>query len=157
MTLALLWEEYRTGAPDRFCYSWFYGLYQAWVGRLKPMLRQVHVAGERMFADFAGQIMEAFAGATREARRAEVFVFQCRVRPATSTPKRCGASRCRTGSRPSARLRSGFRDLFGIPRSYRLERRHCPARLAQRSVARYVAQCLPRSTPKTVEPSPSST
>ena len=33
MTLALLWEEYRTGAPDGFGYSWFCGLYQAWVGR----------------------------------------------------------------------------------------------------------------------------
>jgi transposase len=32
------------------------------------------VAGERMFVDFAGQIMEVFDGATGEARRAEVFV-----------------------------------------------------------------------------------
>ena len=41
---------------------------------MKPTLRQVHVAGERMFVDFAGQIMEVFDGATGEARRAEVFV-----------------------------------------------------------------------------------
>ena len=45
-----------------------------WVGRLKPTLRQVHVAGERMFVDFAGQTMEVFDGTTGEARRAEIFV-----------------------------------------------------------------------------------
>ena len=41
MTLALLWEEYRSGAPDGFGYSWFCDLYRTWVGRLKPTLRQV--------------------------------------------------------------------------------------------------------------------
>jgi transposase len=25
VTLALLWEEYRAGAPDGFGYSWFWG------------------------------------------------------------------------------------------------------------------------------------
>ena len=74
MTLALLWEEYRSGVPDGFGYSWFCDLYRTWVGRLKPTLRQVHVAGERMFVDFAGQTMEVFDGTTGEARRAEVFV-----------------------------------------------------------------------------------
>jgi len=74
MTLALLWEEYRSGAPDGFGYSWFCDLYRTWVGRLKPTLRQVHVAGERMFVDFAGQTMEVFDGTTGEARRAEIFV-----------------------------------------------------------------------------------
>ena len=49
MTLALLWEEYRAGAADGFGYSWFCDLYRAWTGRLKPTMRQVHVAGERMF------------------------------------------------------------------------------------------------------------
>ena len=44
VTLALLWEEYRTGTADGFGYSWFCDLYRAWVGRLKPTLRQVHTA-----------------------------------------------------------------------------------------------------------------
>jgi DNA replication protein DnaC len=46
----------------------------AWVGRLKPTLRQVHTAGERVFADFAGHTMEVIDGATGEVCRAEVFV-----------------------------------------------------------------------------------
>jgi transposase len=57
MTLALLWEEYRAGAPDGFGYSWFCDLYREWVGRLKPTLRQVHIAGERMFVDCTGHTM----------------------------------------------------------------------------------------------------
>jgi transposase len=51
VTLALLWEEYRAAAPDGFGYSWFCDLYREWAGRLKPTLRQVHTAGERMFVD----------------------------------------------------------------------------------------------------------
>jgi transposase len=33
VTLALLWEEYRAGAPDGFGYSWFCDLYRGWAGR----------------------------------------------------------------------------------------------------------------------------
>jgi transposase len=74
VTMALLWEEYRAGAPDGFGYSWFCDLYREWVGRLKPTLRQVHPAGERMFVDFAGRTMEVVDGAGGEVRRAEIFV-----------------------------------------------------------------------------------
>jgi transposase len=76
VTLALLWEEYRgaAGVQDVFGYSWFCGLYREWVGRLKPTLRQVHTAGERVFVDFAGHTMEIIDGATGEVRRAEIFV-----------------------------------------------------------------------------------
>jgi transposase len=74
VTLALLWEEYRAGAKDGFGYSWFCDLYRAWAGRLKPTLRQVHVAGEKMFVDFAGHTMEVIDGATGEVRKAEIFV-----------------------------------------------------------------------------------
>jgi transposase len=76
VTLSLLWEEYRggMGARDGFGYSWFCDLYREWVGRLKPTLRQVHTAGERVFVDFAGHTMEVIDGATGEIHRAEVFV-----------------------------------------------------------------------------------
>jgi transposase len=74
MTLALLWEEYRAGAPDGFSYSWFCDLYKAWVGRLKPTLRQVHAAGEKLFVDYAGQTVEIIDGATGEVREAQIFV-----------------------------------------------------------------------------------
>jgi transposase len=41
---------------------------------LKPTLRQVHPAGERVFVDFAGHAMAVIDAATGEIRRAEVFV-----------------------------------------------------------------------------------
>ncbi len=74
VTLALLWEEHRAGAPDGFGYSWFCDLYREWAGRLKPTLRQVHPAGERLFVDFAGSTVAVVEGANGEARQAEVFV-----------------------------------------------------------------------------------
>src|ERR1700751_329840 len=52
-------QEYRAGAADGFSYSWFCDLYRAWAGRLKPTMRQVHVAGEKLFVDFAGRTGEA--------------------------------------------------------------------------------------------------
>jgi transposase len=48
VTLALLWEEYRASAPDGFGYSWFCDLYRGWAGRLKPTMRQTHIAGEKL-------------------------------------------------------------------------------------------------------------
>ena len=61
-------------AADGFGYSWFCDLYREWAGRLKPTLRQVHTAGERLFVDFAGHTMEVIDGATGEIHRAEIFV-----------------------------------------------------------------------------------
>src|SRR6201996_3013901 len=76
VTLAVLWEEDRggVGAQVGCGYSWFCGLSREWAGRLKPTLRQVHTAGERVFVDFAGHTMEVIDGATGEIHRAEVFV-----------------------------------------------------------------------------------
>ena len=76
MTLSLLWEEYRAGpgTENGFSHSWFCDLYREWVGRLRPTLRQVHAAGERVFVDFAGHSMAVIDGATGEIRRAEIFV-----------------------------------------------------------------------------------
>jgi transposase len=74
VTLALLWDEYRTTTTDGFGYSWFCDLYREWAGRLKPTLRQVHIAGERQFVDFAGHTMEVIDAATGEIHRADIFV-----------------------------------------------------------------------------------
>lgn len=74
VTLALLWEEYRAAAPEGFGYSWFCDLYRAWAERLKPTLRQVHTAGERMFVDFAGSTVAVMDGSGGQAREAEIFV-----------------------------------------------------------------------------------
>src|SRR5437660_5990082 len=82
VTLALLWEEYRAGAADGFGYSWFCDLYRAWIGRLKPTMRQIHVAGEKLFVDFAGRTAEMVDANTGEILSPSI----CRVRTgATAT------------------------------------------------------------------------
>src|SRR5271169_1572585 len=74
VTLALLWEEYRAGAPDGFGYSWYCDLYRAWAGRLKPTMRQTHIAGEKLFVDFAGRTGEVVDGRTGEIIPVQIFV-----------------------------------------------------------------------------------
>jgi len=57
VTLLLLWQEYRQTQPEGYGYSRFCQLYQRWAGTLDPVLRQVHLPGEKMFVDWAGQTM----------------------------------------------------------------------------------------------------
>lgn len=75
VTLALLWEEYRQQQPGGYGYSRFCELYRAFEERLTPSMRQTHVAGERMFVDYAGGTVPVLVDArTGEVRLAQVFV-----------------------------------------------------------------------------------
>jgi transposase len=74
VTLQLLWEEYRTVHPDAHGYSQFCELYRQWKLRLSPTMRQTHVAGERLFVDYAGTTLEVIDGTTGEVRSAQLFV-----------------------------------------------------------------------------------
>jgi len=58
VTLQLVWEEYRAAHPDGYGRSWFCELYRAWEGRLSPTMRQAHVAGEKLFVDYAGTTID---------------------------------------------------------------------------------------------------
>jgi transposase len=73
VTLSLLWDEYRSGAAEGFGYSWFCDLYRAWIGRLQPVM-QTHIAGEKLFVDYAGDTMEVFDGCTGEVLTVQIFV-----------------------------------------------------------------------------------
>jgi transposase len=53
VTLALLWEEYRV---------------------LKPTMRQIHLAGDKLFVDFAGRTAEVIDAGTGEIRPVQIFV-----------------------------------------------------------------------------------
>ena len=74
VTLQLLWEEHRGVHPDGYGYSRYCELYRAWEGRLSPTMRQLHVAGERMFVDYAGTTLEVVDGTTGEVRVCQLFV-----------------------------------------------------------------------------------
>lgn len=74
MTLKLLWVEYLDQHPDGYGYSRFCSLYREWAVRLRVSMRQVHKAGEKMFADYAGQTMEVINSVSGEVMKAEIFV-----------------------------------------------------------------------------------
>ena len=74
VTLQLLWEEYARNNEHAYRYSSFCLKYRAWAGRLKLSMRQVHLAGERMFVDYAGQTLHYCDVLTGELHRAQIFV-----------------------------------------------------------------------------------
>lgn len=74
VTPALLWEEYRAAHPDGFGYSWFCEHYGAFKSRLRPPMRQSHAAGEKVFVDFAGDMIDVVDPVTGEVRPMKLFV-----------------------------------------------------------------------------------
>jgi transposase len=74
VTLQLLWEEYQRGCELAYRYTSFCIKYRAWAATLKRSMRQVHIAGERLFVDFAGQTVPLIDAATGEITRAQIFV-----------------------------------------------------------------------------------
>ena len=74
VTLLLLWEEYRAGQPEGYGYSRFCDLYREWRGGISPTMRQTHVAGERLFVDYAGQTVPITDPLSGDVRRAQIFV-----------------------------------------------------------------------------------
>jgi transposase len=57
------------GDGRRFC-----ELYRAFKARLSPTMRQSHVAGERLFVDYAGTPLALIDPSTGEAMTAQLFV-----------------------------------------------------------------------------------
>ena len=54
VTLALLHVEFLSAHPDGLRYTAFCDRYRAWQKRQSPVMRQVHVAGDKLFVDYAG-------------------------------------------------------------------------------------------------------
>ena len=71
MTLMLLWQEYQAEYVGQrtLQYSQFCERYRQYVRTLKRSMRQIHVAGEKLFVDFAGPTL-----ALRDGSRAHLFV-----------------------------------------------------------------------------------
>src|SRR5829696_6048343 len=74
VTLALLWQEYRAEHAQGYAYSWFCERYGDWKKCISPTMRQTHVAGEKLFVDWAGDTIPVFDAATGQERRAHIFV-----------------------------------------------------------------------------------
>ena len=74
VTLELLHVEYLTAQPTGYRYAAFCGRYRAWRARQRLSMRQVHVAGEKAFVDYAGQRPAIVDVTTGEVVAVELFV-----------------------------------------------------------------------------------
>ena len=74
VTLQLLWEEYTRANVLAYKYTSFCIKYRQWADGLKRSMRQIHVGGDKLFIDYAGQTVPIIDAATGEIRRAQIFV-----------------------------------------------------------------------------------
>lgn len=75
MTKQLLWEEYVQQYPNKsFSYPQYCLLYRNWLKKQKRSMRQVHMAGEKLFVDYAGQTVPIVSNTTGEIKTAQIFV-----------------------------------------------------------------------------------
>jgi transposase len=74
VTLHLLWQEYLEDNPDGYGYSQYCQLYRDFAKAIDPRMRQVHKAGEKLFVDYAGQLMPVIDRKTGEIHQAPIFV-----------------------------------------------------------------------------------
>jgi transposase len=74
VTLQLLWEEYARGNALAYKYTSFCIKYRQFAQSLKRSMRQVHIGGEKLFVDYAGQTVPLIDPATGEIAAAQIFV-----------------------------------------------------------------------------------
>ncbi|MFQ5329799.1 MAG: IS21 family transposase [Thermodesulfobacteriota bacterium] len=74
VTKFLLWHEYKERCAEGYQYSRFCQRYRAWLGKLNPVMRQEHRAGEKLFVDYAGHTVPVVNRITGEVKEAQIFV-----------------------------------------------------------------------------------
>jgi transposase len=78
VTLMLLWEEYATSAMDKgglaYKYTSFCVKYRAFALSQQRSMRQTHLAGEKLFVDYAGGGVPIVNAGTGEITQAQIFV-----------------------------------------------------------------------------------
>jgi len=75
ITKLLLWQEYRQQHPDNgYSYAQFCHRFKEWLARQKRSMRQIHLAGEKLFVDYCGPTLPVVNPDSGEIRFAQVFV-----------------------------------------------------------------------------------
>ena len=74
VTRELLWQEYKCANPEGMQYTAFCNHYRRWRASQEPVLRQVHVPGDKLFVDYAGHTVPVIDRTTGQARNAQIFV-----------------------------------------------------------------------------------
>jgi len=76
MTKQLLWEEYKSKHPDGVQSTQFCEHFNRWQKQssIAPLMRIVHKAGDKMFVDYAGELLEIVDLITGEVQQIQFFV-----------------------------------------------------------------------------------
>jgi len=111
VTLMLLWEEYARGNEQAYKYTSFCVKYRLFAQSLKRSMRQSHVAGEKLFVDYAGQTVPVIDPATGEISPAQIFVATL---GASNYTYACATARQTTADWIGAQIRA-LEFLGGVP------------------------------------------
>jgi transposase len=74
MTLQLIFEEYSVAGKTKLSYSHFAYQYRQWKKTQPSSMRQTHIAGEKVFVDYAGPTIPVIDSETGQVRSAQIFV-----------------------------------------------------------------------------------
>ena len=74
VTRHILWERYYSEHPDGYKSTQFKYHYQQWLRRSKPVMHIDHIAGDKMYIDYAGEKLHLVDKDTGEIRDVEVFI-----------------------------------------------------------------------------------
>ena len=74
VTRQILWERYIKIHPNSYKRSQFNYHYQQWLKRSKPVMHIEHIAGDKMYIDFAGEKLHLVNKDTGEISDVEVFI-----------------------------------------------------------------------------------
>jgi hypothetical protein len=105
VNLMVLWEEYRAAHPSGYAYSRFCELFREYERRLSPVMRQHHVAGDKVFVEKRLALPTLLLA--RSVRRRSSSRYSGRA--ATPTRRRPGRKRYPTGSARMSACSASFR------------------------------------------------
>ena len=74
MTLQLIWEEYLQAGKTKLSYSHFVYMYRNWKKSQPSSMRLTHIAGEKVFVDYAGDTVAVIDSETGAIKHAQIFV-----------------------------------------------------------------------------------
>lgn len=74
MTIARQYRQFAFAHPDTYRETAFYKYYRLWCKRVNPSMHIEHIAGDKMYVDFAGGTLPYVDTETGEVKEAQVFV-----------------------------------------------------------------------------------
>jgi transposase len=112
VTLQLLWEEYAQANALAYKYTSFCIKYREFARRQLRSMRQIHIAGEKLFVDYAGSTVPIVNALTGEITAAQIFVATL---GASNYTFACATPRQTTADWIGAQVRA-LEFIGGVPR-----------------------------------------